>query len=345
VHAACGICGGELVLRYPGSGRPLDSSLLSPTNHRPGEHPDLYRCAGCGTLQQAPLPEGAELVRMYRAMRDDAYLQEEPGRRRTARRVLDKIAPHAPRGRLLDVGCGPGLLLDEARALGFEVEGLELSRSAAAFARGRLRLTVHDVPLEEFEPDGEPFDAVVLADVLEHLADPVAALRRCRDLLAPGGVLCLVTPDPSSVTARVAGARWWGLLPAHTFLVPRATLRLLAAAEGFELVDDSSLVRSFTTAYWLGGLAERGGRMAAVVRGARRAVPRRLMLSLSLGDERVIVATRGVQVPTRPAPASGPGRAPLPPRTPAAPAVRAARARPSWRPATRSPRAGRARSE
>ena len=73
----------------------------------------------------------------------------------------------------------------------------------------------------------------MLADVLEHLDDPVAAIDHCAALLRPGGVLCVVTPDPSSATAKLAGARWWGYLPAHTFLIPRRTLReLISRAAG-----------------------------------------------------------------------------------------------------------------
>src|SRR4029078_7075118 len=82
--------------------------------------------------------------------------------------------------------------------------------------------------------DGDPpgFDVVMLADVIEHLDDPVDGIRRCAALLGRGGVLCVVTPDPSSRTARVAGRRWWGYVPAHTCLLPRRTLRELLAAAG-----------------------------------------------------------------------------------------------------------------
>ena len=51
---------------------------------------------------------------------------------------------------------------------------------------------------------------IVLADVIEHLDDPAGALRTCAALLADGGALCVVTPDPSSPTRALAGARWWG---------------------------------------------------------------------------------------------------------------------------------------
>ncbi len=327
---ACTICGGELTLRYPGSGQALDPALLSPTNHAPGEHADLYRCTRCGTLQQPSLPGAAELARLYRGMRDDAYLEEEHGRRRTAARVLDLVGPAGADGRLLDVGCGPGLLLDEARRRGFDAEGLELSDSAAAYARAHLGLTIHQTPLEEFEPEGRRFDVVVLADVLEHLSDPVAALRRCREVLRPGGVLCVITPDPSSAAARVAGARWWGLLPAHTFLIPRATLRRIVEAEGFAIASDVSLVRTFSARYWLAGFAERGGRAASLVRALRRLIPRRLMLSVPLGDERVVVARAPGAAVTPPGSERDPARA-RPPSRPlaAAPAAPGEPARPS----------------
>ena len=271
----CPICGGEQSLRYRGTMERLSPDALSPTNHRPGEYGDLYRCAGCGTVQQPSLPRGAELARLYREMHDEAYLLEERGRRRAARRLLDMLGRRAPAGRLLDVGCGPGLLLDEARRRGYDVEGLEPSASAAAYARGELGLRVHEQPLDEYDSEAR-YDAVVMADVVEHLDDPVAGIRRCRELLRPGGVLCVVTPDPSSLTARAAGSRWWGLLPAHTFLLPRRTLRGLLTAEGMLISDDVPFVRSFSARYWLNGLAQRGGLLSAAIEAIGRVLPDRV---------------------------------------------------------------------
>lgn len=288
----CKICEGRLVLRHPGTAADVTASLLSPTNHRPGEYGDLYKCVRCGTLHQPRLPPGSQLAELYRQMRDDAYLAEEAGRRRTARRILDLIARHAPSGRLLDVGCGHGLLLDEARRRGYDAEGIEVSVSAVAHARGVLGLTIHDEPFADVALEPASYDAIVLADVLEHFDDPRAALRRCSGLLRPGGLLCVITPDPASRTARVAGARWWALLPAHTFLIPRATLRELLVDEHLFVADDTPLVRSFSARYWLAGLAERGGALAVAIQAARRLIPERLQLSLSLGDEHVLLATR-----------------------------------------------------
>jgi SAM-dependent methyltransferase len=294
----CRICNGPLELRHPGRGGPAHPADFAPSNHRPGEHGDLYACANCGAVQQPSLPSGDELHELYRDMRDDAYLHEETGRRATARRLLDLIGRHVPGGRLLDVGCGHGLLLDEARRRGFEVSGLELSRAGAAYARDVLGLDVAEAPLED---TGKRYDVIVLADVVEHLDDPAGALRTCASMLADGGALCVVTPDPASPTARLAGSRWWGLVPAHTCLLPRRTLCELLSAAGLVISEDVPLVRSFELRYWLSGLGERGGRAGAVLKALGRTAAGRRTVSLSLGDERVVLAHRiPVTAPVRP---------------------------------------------
>jgi SAM-dependent methyltransferase len=291
--AACRICQGELEPFRAGRAVSRSPTDFAPSNHRPGEHGTLFRCATCRSVQQADLPARAELHDLYREMADDAYLSEETGRRVTARRVLGLVARHVPTGRLLDVGCGHGLLLDEARGMGYDVLGLELSRSAAAYARTALGLPVEEQPLEAFAAmASERFDVIVLADVIEHLEDPAEALNACTELLAEGGVLCIITPDPSTPLARAAGARWWGFIPAHTCLLPGRTLRELLTARGLLISEDVALVRTFALRYWLAGLGERGGRAGAALRriASTRLGERRL--SLALGDERVVLAHR-----------------------------------------------------
>jgi 2-polyprenyl-3-methyl-5-hydroxy-6-metoxy-1,4-benzoquinol methylase len=299
---ACGICAGPAELFLAGRAGGIGPEAFSPTCHRPGEHADLYRCADCGTVQQPGLPGGDELAALYREMEDDAYLHEEAGRRVAANQLLDLVAAHRPAGRLLDVGCGHGLLLDEARRRGFDPLGLELSGRAAAHARAALGLEVREETLEELAAaDPAPFDAIVLADVVEHLEDPRRALDLCTELLAPGGVLCVVTPDPGSLTARLARSRWWGYLPAHTYLLPRRTLRELLSARGLIVTADVGLVRTFSLRYWLQGAGERSRLAQRLAAAAARAGVTDRLLSLPLGDERVIVAQR-VEVQHAPEP-------------------------------------------
>ena len=289
---ACTICGGEVEPYVEGVERPLQSAQLMVTSHVVGSHGGFVRCRECGTVQQPSLLRAVdELATLYREMSDDLYLVEESGRRQTARRLLDLIAPEVPSGRLLDVGCGHGLLLDEARRRGYEVVGLELAKASADHAREVLGLDVRSEPIETFD-SGEQFDLIVLADVLEHTVDPVGVLKRCAELVAEGGAVCVVTPNPASLTARLAGARWWSYIAAHTVLVPRRTLRELIASTGLVVSHDIPYVRTFSLGYWAAGLAGRLPLPGALSRALGRALPKRLTVSLSVGDERVIVAHR-----------------------------------------------------
>jgi SAM-dependent methyltransferase len=290
VPRTCAICGGSLALLHAGTSEALPAAAFSPTCHEPGMHGDLWRCARCGTVAQPSLPAGGRLVDLYRDTDDAAYLAEEAGRRATSRRLLELVERHAAPGRLLEVGCGHGLLLDEARRRGWSVLGLEPSAASRAHARDAFGLEVLDSTLGAF--DGGPFEAVVLADVLEHLDDPVGAVRACAALLGDGGVLLVVTPDPGSATARVAGARWWGFLPAHTFLLPRRTLRAVLAGEGLEPVEDRGLRRTFALRYWLDGLGQRSGPAGRALGALERTPLARLPVTLSLGDERVVLARK-----------------------------------------------------
>jgi SAM-dependent methyltransferase len=97
-------------------------------------------------------------------------------------------------GALLDVGCGIGNFLLAAREAGWEVAGIEVSAKAAAIAR-RRGLDVETTRLEESRRPPGMFDAVTLWDVIQHLEDPVGAMRAVHEKLRPGGVVFLETPD------------------------------------------------------------------------------------------------------------------------------------------------------
>jgi SAM-dependent methyltransferase len=271
-----------------------EPAAFRPSCHTAGTHGDLYRCGECGTVHQLSAPRGSELHDLYRDMEDERYLWEEEGRRRQARRLLDLLGRYAPRGRLLEIGCGPGLLLDEARGRGYEVEGVELSSGAVRYARERLGLDVREMAFEDAALAGtlghERYDVVLAVDVLEHLDEPIAALDRMRALLAPGGALLIVTSDPASLVARLLGRRWWCFEPAHICLMPRVTMRRLIRERGLRLEADVRLVHTFTLKYWLVGLSERGGRAGAVIACASARLPRTLMLTASLRDDRVLLA-------------------------------------------------------
>ena len=112
---------------------------------------------------------------------------------------------------VLDVGCATGTLGGALRAEGFRVTGVEPLDAAAAMARGRLD-DVFVGMADDFltQRADQRFDAIVFADVLEHMPDPGAALRRAAAHLAAGGVIVASVPNVThaSVRAMLLEGRW-----------------------------------------------------------------------------------------------------------------------------------------
>lgn len=93
--------------------------------------------------------------------------------------------------RILDVGCGAGLLFDALGAFG-HVQGIESDPIAVAQS-GRWRSRIHLGELATFPADG-PYDLILMLDVLEHLRQPEVLLRQSVALLAPGGAIVITVP-------------------------------------------------------------------------------------------------------------------------------------------------------
>jgi SAM-dependent methyltransferase len=123
-----------------------------------------------------------------------------------------------------------------AQALGWQVAGVEVDEAAARKAR-RFSIRVHAGDLLEapFAP-GE-FDCVTAFHVLEHVPDPIRAVRRMLEWLAPGGLLVLEVPNAGGLGARLFGRAWSGLeLPRHLSRFTPETLGATVARAGGRVV-------------------------------------------------------------------------------------------------------------
>jgi len=145
--------------------------------------------------------------RIYLAVRSFALA----GKRR-------KISKLKRRGSLLDIGCGTGEFLYEMRGHGWQVEGLEMEKKAAEFARTEYNLSVQTQELQDCDFPDQSFDVITLWHVLEHLYEPKESLKKMRNLLKDDGFILIAVPNISSFDARFYKTNWVALdTPRHLF--------------------------------------------------------------------------------------------------------------------------------
>jgi 2-polyprenyl-3-methyl-5-hydroxy-6-metoxy-1,4-benzoquinol methylase len=155
------------------------------------------------------------------------------------RRVFSgrNILPWIGRGRLLDVGCGQGVNMATLHNMGWDVHGVDFSETAVEEAH---ELFGDHVKLGDFldvHYDDRSFDVVLFNHSLEHLSDPVSALREARRILDDEGVLVVAVPNAGSMEARLFG-RWWFPWdpPRHLYHFGKAPLSRLLNRAGFRVV-------------------------------------------------------------------------------------------------------------
>ena len=237
----------------------------------------LVRCTSCAFLFRPDQADAEATKDLYEGgryetrdfARDYAIEQSIAERRANAASRIDFLRRHATAGRLLDVGAAGGAFVLEAREAGFAAQGIEPAPAFARHAREVFGVDVRDGRLEDLAGTDETWDVVTLWHVLEHVPDPVGALRILRDVLAPGGAVVLEVPNVDSTAAGMLGASWTHLDPdAHVSHFGPATLRLAFERAGLR-VD------------WMGTVAH-----DAYLQGRERVAPRALA-------HRVKLAARG----------------------------------------------------
>jgi SAM-dependent methyltransferase len=136
--------------------------------------------------------------------------------------------------RLLDVGCGGGDSLVWAQARGWRAAGLDPSARAVATTRSRGVCDVQVGDLESTTFEADAFDTIMMSHSLEHVHDPLAAVRQCREILRPDGTLLIWVPNFDSIFRRAAAEWWCNLdLPRHLFHFDSRSLTHLLRSGGF----------------------------------------------------------------------------------------------------------------
>ena len=206
------------------------------------------KCMACGTQRMLPrvLSDQASaetLYNEYGAPDVGGQLQVRQSVQRTLERLAEVRVHFAPQSRVLDVGCGSGLVLEAiCQQFGCAGKGIDVDRRRIEKARARSKRATFECGL--FTPANHlgSYDILLSIAVVEHVVDPVGFLKQLNLALVQGGRLFLLTPNSRSLSYRFLRSWWRELLSIgeHIYLFTPESLERCAALADFKLVRLSS---------------------------------------------------------------------------------------------------------
>ena len=227
-------------LEYPAC--PLCGSDQRHFRFRLDESHQVARCEACGLHYLYPRLIEDAMQEVYRqssyyeggacGYADTSYTAQEAALRATFKRLLGNLAKRGLiGGDLLEVGCGYGYLLDEARSFFDRRVGTDFSSQAAEIAR----VTGAEVfvgGIEQVSPERK-FDCIIANQVIEHVYQPLSFVKQVASHTKAGGYIVVATPDIGGALRKTMGRRWPSFkVPEHVVYFDFKSLRSLMHQAG-----------------------------------------------------------------------------------------------------------------
>ena len=219
---------------------------------------DIEECNGCGFADIDPMP--------VRESRPECYSEEKVVERnvkqkdalqkisRSLKRLFSRLAGRdksgifygklcrslAPGSKILDIGCGDGSFISKASGT-FISTGIEISDYLASIAKSRPGVKVVSGNFLNTDFANERYDGITMISLLEHLDDPLAAVKKCFELLNDQGVLLLKTVNYGCLNRLIKREGWTGFRPPdHVVYLKPYNLELLLKRIGFKKIKISA---------------------------------------------------------------------------------------------------------
>ncbi|TDD51826.1 class I SAM-dependent methyltransferase [Nonomuraea terrae] len=199
----------------------------------------VVRCPSCGFLYRNPNVRPERLGDLYASgysnFLSGKYAANRQRRYDLTMKAFSPVFDEGKERRLLDFGSGVGLFLELAERRGFDAYGVDLSPESVEQANQRLSRarTYFGAPEDVPEIAAGGFDVITLWSVLAHLPRPLEDFRKFRSLLAPGGVLLILTVNAQSLLLKAYGPKWSGFTKNHLMFYSSKTVPTLLARTGF----------------------------------------------------------------------------------------------------------------
>lgn len=246
----CHVCGSKCRLAFTATDNRYDFT--------PDQEFKIFGCPSCGTGQTVPQPKSItdyyinEYYNERIVTRDTKTILEQFSNRYELLLGIDKSIP-GEKGRLLEIGCGPGHNLVNLSEQGWEVTGVEPNKSAVEMGKNKYDLNIHHGTLDEVSSQlkKSSFDVVLLNHVFEHIPNPRETISQIYNLITAEGFVIIEVPNFDSILRRTLGEFWGDCdVPRHAYHYTPQSLDILMKEQGFRRIDASYYKGALLGAAW-----------------------------------------------------------------------------------------------
>jgi 2-polyprenyl-3-methyl-5-hydroxy-6-metoxy-1,4-benzoquinol methylase len=207
-----------------------NSSKLNPLEVYSKAH--LVKCENCKFVFSKQIPTEQELINHYEGYGRNDYLS--PLTIKRYNELLDEFEKYRKTNKIIDVGCGIGYFLEEAKKRGWEVYGTEYTDEAVEIC-SKKGISISKGKLDPLNYPSEIFDIITSFEVIEHINNPIEEVTIFNQLLRPGGMAYLTTPNFNSLLRYRLKAAWNIICyPEHLGYYKPKTIKRLFVSQGFQ---------------------------------------------------------------------------------------------------------------
>ncbi len=215
-------------------------------------HYQIVKCKKCSLVYSTPVIEYKKLEKLYKKsfLDYDEHLENLKNTYGFYLKSLEKL--HVKKGALLEIGCGNGFFLEEAKKQGYKnVYGVEPGKKSVEKAKQNIRKNIKVSILKKSLFKRNAFDVICCFQTFDHVPNPNEFLEVCHKILKKGGLLLFLHHDIESFSARLLKERSPIIDIEHMYLYSKNTMSEILRKNRFEVLGVGSAFNIHNLGYWL----------------------------------------------------------------------------------------------
>lgn len=293
IKTHCPVCGQgvpyKIIYKENFDEKILNEDIFSARRLPDKIHYRIVKCRRCGLVYGNPILEEQKIIDLYKKSKL-TYQEQIDDLKKTYGNYLNQIARLLPaKENLLEIGCGKGFFLEEAKEFGFRnVFGVEPGIEAVAHAAKSIQKNIIVDVLKPGLFQNNFFDVICFFQTFDHITKPNEFLNNCYHYLKPGGLILAINHNIGAWTAKFLGQRCPMIDIEHPYLYDKRTFGKIFSKNNFKVIKIFDVRNNYPIYYWLRLIPLSKKMKQILIKLFSRRFMRKLKLKINAGNMGII---------------------------------------------------------